>query len=210
MKTGAISERERRTIMIGALVLAPFAAFLLGVRPYRSQMAAAQDRLATERDALARERGAIATAHRNPELQHQTDSVMQLMAPLLFEGRDDVMATSELASYLGDVARTHHLWLQDAATRPATSPANGVRVLHVEIRGESDVEGVMAFLQALDNGDKLVRVEQLDITRTLGSEGNDHAETVSVAATISGYALGPSSAPASSTTRTAPRSAELQ
>ena len=171
-------------------MLLPFAVYLWGVRPYRAALSEARDRLATERETLARERGAVATARRNPELQHMTDSVLQVMQPQLFEGRDDVMASSELAAYLGDIAQRHHVWMQDAATRPATSTTNGVRTLHVEIRAESDFQGILSYLQALERGDKLVRIERIDISHTIGGVGNEHAETLALLATISGYAMG--------------------
>ena len=95
----------------------------------------------TERATLARERAAIATARKNPQLQHIADSAMRAMRPRLFEGKDDVMASAELASYLGDVAQGARVWLQDAGTRPAVPAGEGVRTLRVEIRAESDLLG---------------------------------------------------------------------
>src|SRR5581483_3969510 len=107
------------------------------------------------------------TARRNPQLQHIADSAMRVMRPRLFEGKDDVMASAELASYLGEVAQRVRVWLQDASTRPATPAAQGggVRSLHVEIRAESDLQGALMFLQALELGDKLIRIDRLDISR---------------------------------------------
>ena len=99
------------------------------------------------------------------------------------------MASSELGAYVGEVANRYHVWVQDAATRPATSVTPGVRMLHVEIRGESDFQGVLNFLQALEHGDKFTRIERLDISRVLSGPGNEKAETISIAATISGYAM---------------------
>jgi hypothetical protein len=130
-------------------------------------------------------------ARRNPRLQHVADSVMRAMRPRLFEGKDDVMASAELASYLGDIARKSRVWLQDAGTRPAAPAAAGVRTLRVEIRAESDVVGTMMFIQALERGDKLVRIERLDISRAPRANEKD-GETLSIAATISGYAVGDS------------------
>ena len=186
----ALTAKDRRAIMVGGAILLPFAIFLWGVRPYRTALADARDRLATEREALARERGAVLTAQRNPALQQMTDSVLHAVEPKLFEGSDDVIASSELAAYVGDLARSHHVWVQDAATRSATSTTTGVRTLHVEIRGESDLRGMLSFLDALERGDKLVRVERLDVSRGLSGPGNEQAETLTIAATIAGYAMG--------------------
>ncbi|MEO6877312.1 MAG: type II secretion system protein GspM [Gemmatimonadaceae bacterium] len=189
MKWTTMSARDRRAIVLGVVVLLPGLLLIWGVRPYRAALADARDRLATERETLARERAAVATAQRNPLLQHIADSAMRTMTPRLFEGKDDVMASSELAAYVGDEARRARVWLQDANTRPATPAANGVRTLRVEIRAESDLHGVMQFLQLLENGGKLVRIDRLDISRLAGAD-DAGAETLTIAATISGFAVG--------------------
>jgi hypothetical protein len=190
-----MTSRERRAIVMGAgIVLAGFA--VIWGRMYRDALASARDELATERATLARERVAVATARHNPQLQHIADSAMRAMRPRLFEGKDDVMASSELASYVGDVARRARVWLQDAGTRPATPAAEGVRTLRVEIRAESDLQGALLFLQGLERGDKLVRIDRLDISHAARSDEKD-AEVLSIAATISGFAVSDSMTTAS-------------
>jgi hypothetical protein len=188
MRWSTMAPRERRTVILGAAVLLPFLLFIYAVRPYRTALSDTRDQLATERATLARERAAIATARQNPELQHIADSAMRVMRPRLFEGKDDVMASAELASYIGDVAHGARVWLQDAGTRPATPAAEGVRTLRVEIRAESDLLGTLMFLQALERGDKLVRIDRLDISRTVRGDEKD-AETLSIVATIAGFAI---------------------
>ena len=188
MKWSTMSPRDRRAVTLGALVLLPGLLYIWGVRPFRSALADAREQLRTERETLARERAAVALAQRNPQLQHVADSAMRHMAPRLFAGRDDVMASAELASYLGEIARETRVFLQDASTRPAGPSMGGVRTLHVELRGESDLVGIMLFLQALERGNKLVRVERLDISRSPRSEDED-METLAIAATVSGFAI---------------------
>ena len=184
-----MSGRDRRAVVIGGLVLLPALFYIWGVRPYQAALSDARDQLATERATLARERTAIITARKNPQLQHIADSAMRVMRPRLFEGKDDVMASAELASYLGDVAQRARVWLQDASTRPATPAAQGggVRTLRVEIRAESDLRGTLKFLQALERGDKLIRIDRLDISRV--PHDDKDVETLSIAATIAGFAL---------------------
>lgn len=188
MRWSTMKARERRTIVFGATVLLIGLVPIYVVRPYRSALSDARDQLAAEQLTLVRERAAIATARQNPQLQHVADSAMRGMRPRLFEGRDDVMASSELASYLGDVAHTARVWLQDAGTRPASPTADGVRTLHVEIRAESDLLGTLMFIQALERGEKVVRIDRLDISRAPRSDEKD-VETLSITATISGFAV---------------------
>ena len=188
MKWSTLSARERRTVSIGGTIIIVSLGFLYGVRPYRTALEDAHDQLITERATLARERAAVASAKQNPRLHTVADSTMRAMRPRLFEGKDDVMASAELASYLGDVARRARVWLQDAGTRPAAPSAEGVRTLRVEIRGESDILGVLMFLQALERGEKLVRIDRLDISRSPRAR-EEEIETLSIAATISGFAV---------------------
>src|SRR6476661_828446 len=195
MKWSTLSARERRTVTIGGAIVVVSLGFLYGVRPYRAALEDARDQLTTERAALARERAAVASAKQNPQLHRVADSAMRAMRPRLFEGKDDVMASAELASYLGEVAGETRVWLQDAATRPSLPGADGVRTLRVDIRAESDLLGTLMFLQALERGDKLVRVDRLDISRTRNSE-NQEIETLTLSATVSGFAIGESTSAA--------------
>jgi hypothetical protein len=188
MKWSTMSVRDRRAVLLGVIVLLPGLLGIWAVRPYLAALSDARDQLATERATLARERAAIATAQQNPQLQHIADSAMRAMRPRLFEGKDDVMASAELASYLGEVAHNARVWLQDAGTRPATTTGDGVRTLRVEIRAESDLLGTLLFLQALERGEKLVRVDRMDISRSPRADAKE-GETLSIAATISGFAV---------------------
>jgi hypothetical protein len=197
-----MTPRERRTIIIGALVLIPPLLYIWAIRPYQTALSDARDQLSTERQTLAREKAAIETARRNPELQHIADSAMRVMKPRLFEGKDDVMASAELAAYIGDLARGARVWLQDAGTRPAIAAGDGVRTLRVEIRAESDLLGTLMFLQALERGEKLVRVDRLDISKSARGDDRD-AETLSIVATVSGFGIADSPAPTPAPRRSA-------
>lgn len=200
MKWSTMNSRDRRAVVYGAIVLLPGLLFVWGWRPYQAALSDARDQLATERATLVRERAAVATARHNPQLQHIADSAMRAMRPRLFEGKDDVMASSELASYVGDVARKSRVWLQDAGTRPSSPASDGVRPLHVEIRAESDIVGTMMFIQSLERGEKLVHIDKLDISRSARVNEKD-GETLSIAATLTGYAIGDSTIASMSTPR---------
>lgn len=183
-----MSSRDRRAVTWGAVVLVPALLFVFGIKPWLASLDDMRQQVATERDALARERSAIAAAREHPQLQQRADSAMRMTVPRLFVGRDDVMASAELATYLGDVARASRVWLQDAATRPATVLPSGVRSLRVEVRGESDLRGILSMLRALEAGSKLVRVDRLDIAR-VNRGVDDDSETLSLSATVTAFAL---------------------
>lgn len=89
-----------------------------------------------------------------------------------------------------------------AAAAPALP--DGLRALRVEVRAESDFQGVLEFLDALERGPKVVTVERLDIARTLRA-GDEDRETLSVNATVVGYSIVPAATPGAANAASAPR-----
>jgi hypothetical protein len=191
-----MSAKDRRAVVVGTSVIVAALILVRGVPMYRGELSDARDRLTTERDALARERAAVTAASRNPQLQHLADSAMRAVAPRLFEGRDDVMASAEVVTYLSGLTRQSRVLLQDATTRPATTSPAGVRTLHVDIRAESDLQGMLALLQALERGSKLVRIDRLDLSRAPRGMNEPGMEVLSLTASISAFALPADAAPA--------------
>jgi hypothetical protein len=182
-----LKEREKKTLLWGAIVVLPALFYLYGVKPFRASLADKRDQLAFEQAALVREQAAIAAAKRNPALQQVADSLMKLTVSRLFSGADDVMTSAELGSYLGEVAGKNHVLLTTANTGVVAKLKSNVRTLNEDIRGETDLQGLLEFLQALERGPKLVRVTRLDISRP--TRDADDIETLLFSATVSAYAL---------------------
>jgi hypothetical protein len=186
-----MSPKDRRAILLGAVIVLPFLIYLWGVRPYRAALESTRDELETARVALSREKAAVAVTSASPGSQRMADSALIIVTPRLFEGRDDAIASAQMAAYLGSIARRSRVLMQDANTRPSTTSPEGIRTLRVEVRAESDIQGVATFLQNLESGQKLVRVDRLEISRVPGLEEKNGFETLSIAATISGFAFMP-------------------
>jgi hypothetical protein len=184
-----MSPKDRRAIILGAVLVLPALIFLYGVRPYRTAMAETLDELETARGALSRELAAVASKPTAPGGQQLADSALTLVAPRLFEGRDDAIASAQLAAYLGTIARRSRVLMEDANTRPSTLSPEGIRTLRVEVRAESDIQGITTFLHNLESGQKLVRVDRLEISRVPGLEERNGFETLSIGATIAGFAF---------------------
>jgi hypothetical protein len=189
MSWSTMAAKDRRAIILGAVVVLPALIFIYGVRPYQAAMAATRDELETARLALSREKAVVAARPTAPGGQQSADSALMMVKPRLFEGRDDAIASAQLAAYLGSVARRSRVLMQDANTRPSASSSEGIRTLRVEVRAESDIQGVATFLHNLESGQKLVRVDRLEISRVPGLEERNGYETLSIAATIAGFAF---------------------
>jgi hypothetical protein len=191
----SMSPKDRRAIILGAVIVLPALIFIWGVRPYRNAMEVTRDELETARLALAREKAAVAAEPADPGGQKSADSALAMVGARLFEGRDDAIASAQMAAYLGGVARRSRVLMQDANTRPSTTSPEGIRTLRVEVRAESDVQGVATFLHNLESGTKLVRVDRLEVSRVPGLEDKNGFETLSIAATVAGFAFNAPPAP---------------
>lgn len=189
MTWSTMSAKDRRAIVLGALLVLPALFFIYGVRPYRAALASTRDELDIARLALSREKAAVATTQASPVALRSADSALMMVAPRLFEGRDDAIASAQLASYLGNVARRSRVLMQDANTRPSSALPEGIRALRVEVHAESDIQGITTFLHNLEAGDKLVRVDRLEMSRVPGLEEKNGFETLSITATITGFAF---------------------
>jgi hypothetical protein len=201
MKLPTLNARDRRAALLALAVLVPSLSWIYVARPMRASLAETNDRIVSEHETFAREQAAILGARLGPDRRRVGDSAVVAVGARVFAGPNDVAAGATLVTYLGDVARRSHVWLASASTRaasvgiarsaaaPATAAvADGLRPLRVELRAESDFQGVLDFLDALERGDKIVVVERLDIAKTLRA-GQDDRETLSVSATVIGYAL---------------------
>jgi hypothetical protein len=179
-----LSARDRRALALGAWIAVPALLVALVLRPALAQLSDLRDTLAAERLLLARERAALAEA-RAQRLDTERE---RPVAERLFSGRDDVIATAALASYVGDLAEAQDVWVQSATTLDADRDASGVRQLRVSMRAEGDVTGVVRLLDALERGRFLVRVDNLEIAVTPAERSGDGSEPLVVRATLTGFA----------------------
>jgi hypothetical protein len=184
----SFSGRDRRAVLLGTILLLPPALYRFAVRPYMDALAETRDRTVSERSALARERALLALAPRRDTIQHALDSVVTASEARLFNAPDAGIATAELGAYLSQLARQHNVWLRAADPRDSKVSPQGVRTLPIDIRAESDFEGLRSFLHAMERGDKLVRVDQLIIAP--GTDTSSARPVLELRATITGYALG--------------------
>jgi type II secretory pathway component PulM len=66
MSWSTMSPKDRRAIILGAIVVLPALVFIYGVRPYQAAMTATRDELETARLALSREKGGGPAAPSKP------------------------------------------------------------------------------------------------------------------------------------------------
>lgn len=199
-----LAARDARAVRVGAWVLLPALVATLVVRPAASALLDARAGVARERALLARERTLVADAALVRERLREARAALDDAAPRLFAGQDVVTASAELARYVGRQATENGLDLEQIETETVLGdalqdphlPSTAARVdtaaapLRVSLRAHGDVVAAVAFLRAIEEGARLLRVERLDIVAASDDE-TANAGTLTVTATIRGLAGGP-------------------
>jgi hypothetical protein len=187
-KTG-MSPKDRRALILGLVILLPSLFYVFGVRRYLAAVKETRQHVTDERKRLSQELAAIAAAKENPQLQHIADSSWKAMSPRIFSGSDNVAASTDLMSLVGEVALQQNVNLRQEALGATTVDVNGVRTLTVDIQGETDIQGLLGFLEAIERNDKLMRVDRIRVTRPIAKPDADGVQTIQIAASIAGFAI---------------------
>lgn len=187
----ALGPRDRRALGVGAAVLVPALLYVGAVQPFLASMSDTRAALAAERQALARERALLAAGTRGVRARHSVDSLVAVQSRRLFEAGDDAIAGAQLSTYLAGMARANRVWIQEAQAQPASVSPSGVRTFSVAIRAESDFEGVMDFLQAIEGGAKLLRIDALTLAAPNDADRASSPGVVRLRATLVGFGLMP-------------------
>ena len=163
MKFAAMNTRDRRALMLGAVVAIPGLAIPLVVKPYVNAVSSVREQTDDERDRLAREQRSIADLRTLPTERKQASDKLGQEVNRLFQAADPLVASGELAQYVATTAQSDGLRLQQSETRPTRVLGAGVEALQVEVRAQGDLDGILHFLQHLETGDKLIRVGTVSI-----------------------------------------------
>jgi hypothetical protein len=163
MRIPAMGPRDLRAIRIGAGLLAPALAWSLAISPWLAAEADARDRLATERGLLRRELQLLASASSYPRAFDAGAATLLAAAPRLMSGGDEGAASAALAGYLRRMAGAAGANLTRVEPAPSTEAGGGVRALPIAVTGESDLEGLLTLLRALESGPKLLSIRDLHL-----------------------------------------------
>jgi hypothetical protein len=191
----SISASERRTLLYAGIAIALGVGYRFGVQPYHAALGEARADLKAAQTALAEARAAVAGGPSSPELVQTVNTAMAAMDLRLFEGADEKAAGAELSNYVSALARSNHVLINSAGTRAFEIDSTGVRILRAELHAESDLRGFLEWLAAIDHGDRLVRVERIEMSKPASIDENKAFETLTMTLVVNGYANGDPPAP---------------
>lgn len=186
-----LSDRDRRALRWGALVLAPALAWGLVVSPWLDAVRARGDRLEARRSLHRAELDLLASGEAFPEAVRTGARRLARATPRLLDSRGEGVAAAALTQYVEDRARAARVHLTETEPRPPRPSGADLTAIPLEVTGESDLRGILSLLEALEDGNgKLLRVEGLRVRAPRAGRGGG-AEALTFRVLVTGYMLSP-------------------
>ncbi|HEX2092400.1 MAG TPA: type II secretion system protein GspM [Longimicrobiaceae bacterium] len=192
MRWGALSPRDRRAAGVGGAVAAAALLFRFAVLPYAGAVEDTRTTLLRERERLARERALLSGARAYPEEFGVLGGRFLAGIPRLLPGGSVAAAQAALARRVDGVAAEGPVLLTRLEPLPARPARDGYLALPLQVEGESDLEGLLTLLAALESGPTLFHLENLAVERKGGiAPGTQVAgpEALAFRFTVVGFAL---------------------
>ena len=175
-----LAPRDRRALLIGLGILLPVGAYVLGVKPYRAALEDVRDRVQAERELLARELELLEAGPGMPERMREVQAEAEVHEERLVRAASGVLAEAALTGLLEASALQSRVLLEEirgGELGRGESPPPGLAVVRLHLRGESDLEGVMNFLDRLEKSPLLLRIRGLALEpETARAESDDDGE----------------------------------
>lgn len=194
-----LSPRDRRAIGIGLLILLPALLWVAVIRPYASLLTGMSDRMAAERGLLEREQAVLNQAAAFPLRIEAAATALAAWDERLVRSPNLALAEAEVSATLEAAAHESDVLLEDvralAIPRGATPP-EGLTPLRMSVQGESDFQGVLEFLNQLEENPLFFRIVGLSLDQSsVGSDddGTGQGEPVAVTFTLIVEAFAPAS-----------------
>lgn len=154
------SPRERRVLAGGAIASAAIIVFALGVIPLARRWEERRDAIAV---AAERVRRYEALVRDEPGLQREVARRWgSARTDPLFDGVTTAVAASNVQSLLQQYARASGVKLDRVDVVGEPSPAeDGLHAIPIQLAAQGDVHGLVALLERVHGGDKLLLIDDL-------------------------------------------------
>jgi hypothetical protein len=175
-----VSARARRTLSLGAAVLALALLLAYGALPFAQRWSAREALIEARSAQLARVRGLIVSESTLADAVRQRESRLGVSGPRPIEARTPALAAAALQTALQGAAFSSGLQLQqiEVTERGASAPddANGgsgdaLPAVSATLVALGDVHGLAALLDALRRGSVLLEVTTFSAQATPGPRG---------------------------------------
>jgi hypothetical protein len=158
------SDRDRRALLLGLVIVVPVLLWMLAVRPYRDALAETKALVASERSLLAREEGLLETAGHMPDDLDAAEAKADRAWRRLVGTSDATSAEADVTDYIEGLATKSRVLLEEIrGMGPLRSdhPPPGVQIIRLSVSGESDLDGITALLRRMEEGTLLLRMSEM-------------------------------------------------
>jgi hypothetical protein len=162
----SLSARDRRALLLGALVLGPVLLWVGVVRPYVRLLGEYRDRVAAERGLLDREKGVLGEVPTLPARLDEARSTLARWNARFVHSANPALAEAEVTALMETIARQSRVLLQEVGAMtlpPEAAPPDGLVPFRLSVRGESDFEGVLRFLNGMEQNPLLLKIVGLSM-----------------------------------------------
>lgn len=176
---GGLNSRDRRAILIGLGILVPAACYVLAWKPYRAALEEARDRVAAEQELLTREMEVLETSGTLLEDIQLARAEAEVHEEKLVRAVSGVLAEAELTDFLESSASRSRVLLEEirgGELGRGEEPPPGLSVVRLHLRGESDLEGVLTFLDEIEKSRLLIRIRGMALEPEVARPESDNEE----------------------------------
>lgn len=160
----AIEPRERRTLLLAALVTAVALIVAYGVLPYARRWSAREESITAKREQLARLRWLARNEGRLTQTVAERERLLGAAPRRLIVGESPSLASAELQRTILEMAEGSQLQVQQVDVAGATAEAQAESgEIGARLSAVGDVAGLASFLERLTRGPAYTRLQELDI-----------------------------------------------
>lgn len=187
--TGRMSERDRRTLVVGALAVVAMLLFARGLPAWRRWDAGARHAA----EARAREAAQVQSAVRL--LPASLDSLQARRARYValgravLDGASTAAAGASLASLVSGAAARAGVQMGSVQVRPDTAGAGAFMRISVRADATGDLPAIIRMVETLEGGRTLLALRDVSITQSAPGGPAEQAETLRLELTVEGLAL---------------------
>lgn len=182
-----LSARDQRALRVGGVLLGAAVLWLGVFSPLLGLVDELEGRIQSEQALLVRERAVLREA---PELPARAEALrlsLEQWDARMVRSPNLALAEAETTALLQALARENRVLLEEARSAPRPPGASvpvGLDPIRLSLRGESDFEGVLGFLAAMEADPLLIRIVAFSIQQ----EGAGAAGVVNFMAMVETFA----------------------
>jgi hypothetical protein len=163
---GGMTSRDRRALLLGLLILGPALGWIGIVRPWQNALVSLEESAEAEQAILRRERALLREAPTLPVRLDEARTQLARKESRLVRSANPALAEAELVGLVEELARESRALFLEArsvALGVGEEPPAGLVPIRLNVRVESDFEGILDFLHALESDPLLIRVVGLSM-----------------------------------------------